>query len=251
MTCRAGRWSSPRSRRSASARGSCTSPTRPKGRTGRSCSASSPSRRRRRFAPLVAGVVALTGATASATAAPARPAAFTGWAGYLGGNPHPYLTGTVNVPPLTSGSAYLWDGATNAAGALVQVGVNLQPGTSYDFAWWATCPYRSDPGTNCVPQTIGYVTPGDRITLAVNHLGGNRWRVSIWDHTGRWAVWHALRYPPIPNPEGAWILEYGPAYFRTLRWTAPTEGDWTYGLTNRCIHAPGRMTITGCGYSRR
>ena len=124
------------------------------------------------------------------------------WVGWLSVGHPPNATAT--YPAIRAGRTNApaqWVGIETANGGLVQAGVFAFAGGT-DQAFAAFCQRT----TLCTPQHVWPVTPGDRVTIGVNWLGGNRWRMSVWDRTAGWARWVHGRYPGRPAHD-VWVTE--------------------------------------------
>lgn len=135
------------------------------------------------------------------------------WSGHtLGGGPFTAVTGTFNVPHLTSASQpgedfSEWvgiDGADNRD--LIQAGVGLDTDRTnpagFDIqAWWEICPAGETPITT---MTVG---AGDSVTVTIAQFTGTtRWQIRVSDNSSGQSFTTDQTYTG-PADSAEWIVE--------------------------------------------
>jgi hypothetical protein len=113
------------------------------------------------------------------------------------------------VPP---GFAATWTGIGGYTGSdLIQAGIseNSLPsndvfGPQYD-AWYEILPASETQISGCTGDANCTVTPGDAVTVTINQVSGDTWKVAITD-AGHWSWSQQISYASSES-SGEWILE--------------------------------------------
>lgn len=202
-------------------------------------------RRSRFAVPLLAaaGATAVAVAATSAAGAAARPAAHLrsggvmvvahpqqalplhggtvdslNWSGYAVVPPAGGVTGvssTFTVPTaglVPPGFAATWTGIGGYdTSDLIQAGVGEQslPGTSVlgpqYYAWYELLPDAETPISNCTGDSACTVSPGDVVSVTIDHVAGDTWSIAL-DDQGHWTWSDDVTYASSES-SAEWILE--------------------------------------------
>ena len=125
------------------------------------------------------------------------------WVGWGTLRPFPNVTATVTVQIPSVGISDPWVGINTNNGGLVQVG--LMDGEGWGgSAWWVSCQGSQVCGVG--QNNSRSVGIGDRVRLGVAYLGHGTYRMSVWDISRGWDVWHFVHGYAAPYRD-EWIVE--------------------------------------------
>jgi hypothetical protein len=107
------------------------------------------------------------------------------------------------------------------------------------FAWYELLPNGEQNLHHCSGERNCPVRPGDRISVAIRNLGGQRWTISM-TNSGHWHWSKQVSYNS-SRSSAEWILE-APSFGDAQQALAPV-GTVHFGLTSKYIRARHDRTI--------